>query len=109
MSGQFHAPAALPPGERAPGTHWKGGWMTQYGLNDVEKIKIFTLPGIEPGRPAWSLYLYRLRYPGFSLGIEQQKMLRSPCNEFSKLPKKFFVSEVNWDHTAEPNPAITEK
>jgi hypothetical protein len=22
MSGQLHAPAALPPGEIAPGTHW---------------------------------------------------------------------------------------
>jgi len=26
VSGQLHAPAALPPGkERAPGTHWIGG------------------------------------------------------------------------------------
>jgi hypothetical protein len=27
MSGQVHAPAALPPGERTSGTHWIGGWV----------------------------------------------------------------------------------
>jgi hypothetical protein len=29
MSDQLHALAALPPGERAPGTHWIGGWVEQ--------------------------------------------------------------------------------
>jgi hypothetical protein len=27
VSGQHHAPAALYPRERAPGTHWTGGWV----------------------------------------------------------------------------------
>jgi hypothetical protein len=27
VSDQFHALAALPPGEIAPGTHWIGGWV----------------------------------------------------------------------------------
>jgi hypothetical protein len=27
VSGQLHASAALPRGERAPGTQWIGGWM----------------------------------------------------------------------------------
>jgi hypothetical protein len=27
VSGQLHAPTALPPGERASGTHWIGGWV----------------------------------------------------------------------------------
>jgi len=27
VSGQLHALAALPPGERAPSTHWIGGWV----------------------------------------------------------------------------------
>jgi hypothetical protein len=27
VSGQFHAPATLPPGEIGPGTHWIGGWV----------------------------------------------------------------------------------
>jgi hypothetical protein len=26
-SGQLHVPKALRPGERAPGTHWIGGWV----------------------------------------------------------------------------------
>jgi hypothetical protein len=47
-SGQFHAPAALPPGKRAPGTHWIGGWVDlRAGVDDVEKRKFLTLPGLE--------------------------------------------------------------
>jgi hypothetical protein len=45
------------PGERAPGTHWIGGWVgPRFGLDAVEKRKIFHCPGIEPGP------LYRLSY-----------------------------------------------
>jgi hypothetical protein len=37
-SGQLHAPAALPPGKGAPGTHWIGGWVNpRVGLDDEEK------------------------------------------------------------------------
>jgi hypothetical protein len=47
-SGQFHAPAALPFGERAPGTHWIGGWVDlRADLDDLEKRKFLTLPGLE--------------------------------------------------------------
>jgi hypothetical protein len=35
VSGQLHALAALPPTERASGTHWIGGWV---GGRIVEKI-----------------------------------------------------------------------
>jgi hypothetical protein len=57
MNGQHHAPAALP-----PGTHWIGGWVgPRAGLEDVEKRKLFTLPGL--GLPDRSQSLYRLRYP----------------------------------------------
>jgi hypothetical protein len=39
---ELHAPAALPPRERAPGTHWIGGWVgPRVGLDAVS--------GIEPG------------------------------------------------------------
>jgi hypothetical protein len=42
VSGQFHAPAALPPGESAPGTHWIGGWVgPRADVDAVEKRKIF--------------------------------------------------------------------
>jgi hypothetical protein len=35
-------------GERAPGTHWIGGWVDpRAGLDDVEKRKFFILPGLE--------------------------------------------------------------
>jgi hypothetical protein len=48
VSGQLHDPAALPPEEIAPGTHWIGGWVGhRAGLDDVEKRKFCTLPGLE--------------------------------------------------------------
>jgi hypothetical protein len=35
-------------GERAPGTHWIGGCVDpRAGLDDVEKRKFLTLPGLE--------------------------------------------------------------
>jgi hypothetical protein len=41
VSGQLHAPAALPPRERAPGTHWIGGWVGPRAILDaVVKRKI---------------------------------------------------------------------
>jgi hypothetical protein len=43
---------------RAPGTHWIGGWVDlKAGLDDFEKRKFLTLPGLEfrpLGRPAHS-------------------------------------------------------
>jgi hypothetical protein len=46
------------------GTHWIGGWVgPRAGLDDVEKIKLLTLPGLELrplGRPARCQSLYRL-------------------------------------------------
>jgi hypothetical protein len=66
MSGQLHTLAALPPGERAPGTHWIGGSVgLRDGLDVVEKRIFLTLLGLELrplGRPARSQSLYRLRY-----------------------------------------------
>jgi hypothetical protein len=49
-------PDRFTPGERAPGTHWIGGWVNpRPGLDDVEKRKFLSLPGLELrplGRPA---------------------------------------------------------
>jgi hypothetical protein len=49
-------PGRFTPGERAPGTHWMGGWLgPRAGLYDMEKRKFLTLPGLELrplGRPA---------------------------------------------------------
>jgi hypothetical protein len=54
-------------GERAPGTLWIGRWVNPTaGLDDVEKKKFLTVPGLELrplGRPARIQSLYRLRYP----------------------------------------------
>jgi hypothetical protein len=62
MSGQLHAPVALSPGERAPSTHWIGGWLGPTAdLEDIEKRDSNSAP---LGRPARSQSLYRLRYRG---------------------------------------------
>jgi hypothetical protein len=58
-------PCRFTPGERAPGTHWIGGWVgRRAGLNDVERRKFLTRPALEI-RPlclrARSQSLYRLR------------------------------------------------
>jgi hypothetical protein len=61
-------PGRFTPGERAPGTHWIGGWVgPRADLDDVEKRKFLTLPGSELrplGRPAGSHSVYRPRRPG---------------------------------------------
>jgi hypothetical protein len=63
-------PDRFTPEEKAPGTHWKGGWVNpRAGLDHVEKRKFLILPGLElrpPGQPARSQSLYRLCYPGSS-------------------------------------------
>jgi hypothetical protein len=52
MCGQLHTPLAFPPGERVPGTHSLGSWVSPIaGLDDVERIKLLTVPGLE----LWSL------------------------------------------------------
>jgi hypothetical protein len=64
VSRQLHAPAALPPGKRAPSTHWIGGWVNpRAGLDDMERRTFFTLRELELrplGPPALSQSLYRL-------------------------------------------------
>jgi hypothetical protein len=64
-----------------PGTHWVG---PRSGLDDVEKRKFLTLPGLEirpfclPGR---NHSLYRLSYPG-SLS-DCRKLNVDPCVQFA--------------------------
>jgi hypothetical protein len=73
VSGELHAPAALPLWERALGTYWIGGWVNPRAcLDDVEKRKFLTLPGFELrplGRPAPRQSLYRLQYPCSPINI----------------------------------------
>jgi hypothetical protein len=41
-------PGHFTPDERAPGTHWIGGWVdARAGLDDVKMGKFVTLPGLE--------------------------------------------------------------
>jgi hypothetical protein len=41
-------PSRITPRERAPGTHWIGGWMgPRTDLDDVKKRQFLTLPGLD--------------------------------------------------------------
>jgi hypothetical protein len=53
VSGQRHAPAALYPRGKDPGTHCTGGWVgPRAGLDTDVRGKILSpLPEIEPRRP----------------------------------------------------------
>jgi hypothetical protein len=60
VSGQRHAPAALYPRERNPGTHWTGGWVgSKAGLDTEVRGKISCLcQGSTLGHPVRSQTLY---------------------------------------------------
>jgi hypothetical protein len=65
VGGEWSASCAgcFAPGETAPRTHWIVWVDPRVGMDDVEKRKFFTLPGLELrplGRPARRQSLYRL-------------------------------------------------
>jgi hypothetical protein len=59
-------PSRSTAGSRSPGTNWIGGWVRPRAiLNDVERIKILTLPGLDLqplSHSECSQLLYRLHY-----------------------------------------------
>jgi hypothetical protein len=59
--------SASRPSRLTPATHWIGGWVDpRASLDDVEKIKFLTVPGLElrlHGRPVRRQSLYQLGYP----------------------------------------------
>jgi hypothetical protein len=50
VSGQFHAPAALPPRKERVPIGWGGGWVGRSGRGGKEKNSQ-ALPGLEPPLP----------------------------------------------------------
>jgi hypothetical protein len=60
VSGQLHAPAALPPRKNSV-THHIGGWVgPRAGLDGFGKQKmLFLLLGFEPGIAQLGKYIYR--------------------------------------------------
>jgi hypothetical protein len=75
--------------ERAPSTHWIGGWVDPSAcLDEAKKRKFLTLPGLEPrplGHVALRQSLYRLRYPGsllFPVRDIKSEEITSHCTWF---------------------------
>jgi hypothetical protein len=82
-------------GERAPSTHWKGGWVgPRTSLDDVEKRKFLTLPGLElrPLQcPACSKSLYQLQFQWFHKSLSFRPVL----SQFSPVQTvTFYLSNV---------------
>jgi hypothetical protein len=89
VSGQLHAPSAFPRVKeppRYPLERRLGG--PRAGLDDVERRKFLTLPGLELrslGRPARSQSLYRLRYPvSLCVSILQLKIMWNKLFVFTR-------------------------
>jgi hypothetical protein len=78
-------PCRFTPEERAPGIHLKGGCVgPTAGLNDVEKRKFLTPPGLELRplfRPARRQLLYRLRFPGSQRVLQSVKKMITELNK----------------------------
>jgi hypothetical protein len=74
------------------------------GLDDAEKRKFLTLPGLELrplGRAALSQSLYRLRYPGFSkrgVAVPSRFPVRNPSRAFHVLLCLYNYVLCSWVH-----------
>jgi hypothetical protein len=78
VSGQLHASAALPPGERAPGTHWTGGRVGPTAALQAEAKRINPCPSQEsnPGRPGRSLVTVLTDIP-YKMQLFSEQLARS--------------------------------
>jgi hypothetical protein len=57
MSGQLHAPPALPPGKGPLGTHWLGGWVgPRPSLDMVVKIQNIEHPAHSSALYHWAIW-----------------------------------------------------
>jgi hypothetical protein len=60
VSGQVHTMGALPLGERAPFSHWSGGWVGLRAGLGAKIRKILPLMGIKLSQPRPSLLITEL-------------------------------------------------
>jgi hypothetical protein len=78
VNGQLHAPTALLPGKSSPVTHWMRGWVDpRFDLEDVEKRKFLTLPGLDPSvvQPVPSQYAdYAMNVPRIIFRIPMEDL-----------------------------------
>jgi hypothetical protein len=84
VSGQLHAPAALPLGKEPPvSIGQEAGWVSKAGLDDMEKRKFLALPGPKLrtlGHPAGSQSIYRLCHPSSLDGRIKLKLISKKQN-----------------------------
>jgi hypothetical protein len=92
VSGQLHAPAALPPAKSRSGR--------------LVKWKFLTLPGFELqplGRPAHSQSLYRLHYPGSFLSpLNRNKFLTVNMQSRGYCEYLLSAHKINWPQLIGP-------
>jgi hypothetical protein len=98
-------PCLFTTGERAPGTHWIGGLVNpRAGLDDLEKSKFLTLPGLKLrplNRPPRSPSQYPLNYPDLNRNICQRFLMLSASEKH--FPFSTCLSSGNSRKTAGAN------
>jgi hypothetical protein len=102
VSGQRHAPAALYPGERTPGTHWIGGWVgPRAGLDAGARRKILCpCWGSNPDHPARSQTLYCLSYRGsysHNIVLKHQKSMFFSHNARDQVPQRYIGKTIHFN------------
>jgi hypothetical protein len=99
VSGQLHAPAALPPGKEPPGAHWIGGWVGPRAVLDaVVKRKIPSphrksnprTPIVQPVAQRYSDWAITALIEGWKLQINFLKLVKKSKGKF------VLVLFLNW-------------
>jgi hypothetical protein len=97
VSDQYHAPAALYPWERTPGTHWIGvrvGLRAGLGTEARGNV-LFLCRGLIPGRPVCSQTLY---WQLFQLHRYNRLTLNQATSTFELIPILLLLSRSRLCH-----------
>jgi hypothetical protein len=62
VSGQFHVPSTLPPGERTAANHWIGGWVGTTAIMDTMEKRKISFPCWESNPSGSYPYMYKEGY-----------------------------------------------
>jgi hypothetical protein len=93
-SSQLHAPAALPPGERASNNHWIGGCRgPRVDLGAVEKRKLLHCWESNPSSPARSLcvYIFLLQRVVYALKLRSYRLPEERISSVKQVMRAYVV------------------
>jgi hypothetical protein len=94
-------PGRFNPRERAPDTHWIGGWVGPRAVLDTVVTRKIANPRRESNQPARRPALYRLSYHGSELMFVTKLLLVFTARGLSKI--QVILQKVKWLHVANTN------